>query len=101
MGRVPHDVLASVGKNVVVDTGKTARMRVLEWLQMVVLLEEDSKAYIGVVDKNKQRNVLGVAAMVSEMLVVDDVAEHLEFVDVMAGADVEDIAVEDDLELPD
>ncbi len=70
----------------------------------MVLLEERSKMYIEVVDvdKNKQRDVLGVYVMASEMLVADDVAvEPLELVDVMAGADVGDNVVENDLDLPD
>ena len=70
----------------------------------MVLLEGRSKVHIEVVDvdKNKQRDVLGVYVMASEMLVADDVAvEHLELVDVMAGPDVGDIVVENDLDLPD
>ena len=70
----------------------------------MVLLEERSKMYIEVVDvdKNKQRDVLGVYVMASEMLVADAVAvKHLELVDVTAGADVGDIVVENDLDLPD
>ena len=97
-------MLPSVGNSVVVDTGKTARLLVLESLQMVVLLEDCSKMYIWVVgvDKYTRRGVLGVFVMASEMLVADDVAaKHLELVDVMAEADLEDIVVEDDSELPD
>ena len=54
------------------------------------------------VDKNKQWDVLEVYVTASEMLVAHDVAvEHLEFVDVMSGAEVGDILAEGDLELHD
>ena len=67
----------------------------------MVLLENCSKMHVEVddVDKNRQQGALGVYMVASGKLVADDVVvEPLEFVCVVAGAELRDSAVEGDLE---